>query len=182
MNQALRPRLALRPRGEVLLDYRKYGCTALNMYNFAIPTVETPYGRLAVVICCDLDYPYVVRQVSRKGVDILLVPSFEPTAANLTAHARMASFRAIENGVSIFRPTSQGISLALDPYGRVLGAMDATRSDERVFVVQLPRQRVPTVYALVGDSFGWLTVAGFVVIVVWALMRRRRREVSTGAG
>jgi len=159
------------PQGEIILDFLKYGCTALNMYDFEIQTVDTPYGRLAGVICCDLDYPYVIQQVSKKGVDILLVPSFEPTPANLTAHSRMASFRAIENGVSIFRPTTQGISLAIDPYGRILGSMDATRVDDRVFVVQLPNHRVATVYSAVGDLFGWLTVVGFVIIAAWGIVR-----------
>jgi len=164
----------LDPRGEVVVNQLKYGCMALNMYDFEIQTVDTPYGTLAGVVCCDLDYPYVIRQVSQEGVDILLDPSFEPTAENIAAHSRMASFRAIENGVSIFRPTSQGISLAIDPYGRTLGSMDATRVDERVLVVQLPNQRVPTVYSVVGDLFGWLVVAGFAVIVVLAILRGRK--------
>ncbi|NOH04328.1 MAG: hypothetical protein HND47_21310 [Chloroflexi bacterium] len=164
------------PRGEVLVDYLKYGCEAFNMYDIEVPTVETPYGKLGMVICCDLDYPYVIRQVSRKGVDILLVPSFEPTEANITAHLQMTAFRSIENGVSIFRPTAQGFSLAIDPYGRTLGAMDATRVDERVFVVQLPNHRVSTIYALVGDLFGWLTVIGFVVIAGGGILRGRRGE------
>ena len=86
----------------------KYGCMAFNMYNFEIQTVDTPYGRLASVICCDLDYPYIVRQVSQKDVDILLVSSFEPTTANIVAHSQMAPFRAIENGVSIFRGRKAG--------------------------------------------------------------------------
>jgi apolipoprotein N-acyltransferase len=107
-------------------------------------------------------------------VDILLVPSFEPTAENLLAHSRMAPFRAIENGVSIFRPTSQGISLAIDPYGRIMGSMDATRADERVFVMQVPNHRVFTVYSVVGELFGWLAVIGFVVIVILAILQGRK--------
>lgn len=166
--------MILDPRGEVVVNQLKYGCTAPNMYDFEIQTVDTPYGRLAGVLCCDLDYPYVIRQVSQEGVDILLDPSFEPTAENIVAHSQMAPFRAIENGVSIFRPTSQGISLAIDPYGRILGSMNATRVDERVFVVQLPRHRVPTVYAFVGDLFGWLTVVGFVLIAGWGIVRGRK--------
>ncbi len=170
------------PSGEILVDYLKYGCTAPNMYSVEIPTVETPYGKLGVVICCDLDYPYVIRQASRQGVDILLVPSFEPTEANITAHSRMASFRAIENGVSIFRPTAQGISLAIDPYGRTLGSMDATRVSERVFVVQLPNHRVFTVYSVVGDLFGWLMVAGFLIVAVWGIVRGRRARAAGSPG
>jgi apolipoprotein N-acyltransferase len=166
------------PRGEVVVNQRKYGCGSPRLYGFQIPTVETPYGTLAGVICCDLDYPYVVRQVSQKGVDILLVPSFEPTAEHLLAHSQMAPFRGIENGVSIFRPTSQGISLAYDPYGRLLSALDATRVDEGVFVVQLPSQRVITVYSVVGELFGWLTVVGFVTIVILAILQGRKSRTQ----
>jgi len=167
------------PRGEILVDYLKYGCMAFNMYSVQVPTIETPYGTLGAVLCCDLDYPYVIRQVSRKGVEILLVPSYEPTAAQVTAHSRMASFRAIENGVSIFRPTAQGISLATDPYGQTLGSMDATRVSERVFVVQVPNHRVATVYSVVGDLFGWLALAGFVFIAGWAIVRGRKAHPAS---
>jgi apolipoprotein N-acyltransferase len=162
------------PHGEVVVNQLKYGCTAIDMYDFEIPTIDTPYGRLAGVICCDLDFPYVIRQVSQKGVDILLDPSFEPTTANIIAHSQMAPFAAIGNGVSIFRPTSQGLSLAIDPYGRILGSMDATRVDERVFVVQLPNHHVHTVYSAVGELFGWMLVVGFVVMVSWAIYRSRK--------
>jgi apolipoprotein N-acyltransferase len=171
------------PRGEVVVDQLKYGCMAFNMYDFEIPTIDTPYGKLAGVICCDLDFPYVIRQVSRKGVDILLDPSFEPTAENIIAHSQMAPFSAIENGTSIFRPTSMGISLAIDPYGRILGSMDATRVSERVFVVQLPNHHVHPVYSVVGDLFGWLIAVGFVVIVGWAIFgnRKSRAEAATSS-
>jgi apolipoprotein N-acyltransferase len=167
------------PHGDILVNYLKYGCTAFNMYGVKVPTVETPYGTLGAVLCCDLDYPYVIRQVSQKGVDILLVPSFEPTTAHITAHSRMASFRAIENGVSIFRPTAQGISLAIDPYGRTLASMDATRVSERVFVVQVPNHRVTTVYSMVGELFGWLAIAGFLFIAVWAIVRGRKANAGS---
>jgi apolipoprotein N-acyltransferase len=170
------------PRGEVVVNQLKYGCTAIHMYDFEIPTIDTPFGRLAGVICCDLDFPYVIRQMSQKGVDILLDPSFEPTSENIIAHSQMAPFRAIENGISIFRPTSMGISLAIDPYGRILGSMDATRVDERVFVVQLPNHRVHTVYSVVGELFGWMLVVGFVVMVGWAIFRGHKTgDDATGS-
>jgi apolipoprotein N-acyltransferase len=167
------------PQGQIVVDQLKYGCTfAMGMYSTQVQTVDTPFGRVAGVICCDADFPYVVRQASAKGVDILLVPAFEPTRENLLAHSQMVAFRAIENGVSIFRPTIQGLSLAIDPYGRTLGSMDETLVDERVFVAQLPRHRVLTAYALIGDLFGWLTVVGFTVILGWAILGGRKARVK----
>jgi apolipoprotein N-acyltransferase len=164
------------PQGEVVVDQDKYGCSAFNMYDFEVQTVDTPYGKLAGVVCCDLEYPYVVRQLSKKGVDILLVPSFEPSKGVVRAHAQMAPFRAIENGFSIFRTTIHGHSLAIDPYGRTLGAMNDTLVDEPVLVVQVPNRRIWTVYSAVGDLFGWLSACAFVAIVVLAVIRRRRAK------
>ena len=169
------------PRGEVVVNQLKYGCMAFNMYDFEIPTVDTPYGKLAAAICCDLDFPYVIRQVSQKGVDILLNPAFEPTAENILAHSQMVSFRAIENGLSIFRSTSMGLSSAIDPYGRTLGSMDATRVDQRVFVVQLPNHHVHPVYTVVGDLFGWLISVGFVFIVGWAIFGHRKSQSAAAS-
>jgi apolipoprotein N-acyltransferase len=163
------------PQGEKVVDTLKYGCTfAFGMYAFQLPVVDTPYGRLAGVPCCDLDFPYVIRQASQKGVDILFVPSFEPSMENQRAHSLMAPFRAIENGFSIFRLTIQGFSQAFDPYGRTIGYLNDTLSNEKVLVMQMPNHHITTIYSLVGDLFGWLMVIGFVVIVVIAIVRRRR--------
>jgi apolipoprotein N-acyltransferase len=163
------------PRGKIVADQIKYGCTlAFGMYSAQLQTVDTPYGRLGGVLCCDADFPYVLRQASQKAVDILFVPSFEPTREELWAHSQIVPFRAIENGVSIFRTTVQGYSLAIDPFGRTLGSMDETLADQKVFVAQLPQHRVTTVYSFVGDGLGWLSVAGFVVFVILAIVQRRK--------
>lgn len=170
----------LDPQGQVVIDYSKYGCIfAFGMYTAQIPTVDTPFGRVGGVICCDLDFPYVIRQASQKSVDILLVPSWEPTPESIPVHSQMVAYRAIENGVSIFRPTIAGVSLGIDPFGRTLGTMDATRATERVFVVQLPNHHVFTIYSLVGDLFGWLMVIGIAGIVVLAIAGERKRLFSS---
>lgn len=170
--------IVIGPDGKILVDQVKYGCGSTRIYNFDIQTIDTPYGRLAGVICCDLDYPYVVRQVSQKGVDILVVPAFEPTPENLIAHSQMAPFRAIENGVSIFRITIQGLSMAIDPFGREIGSMNDTAADQRVLVTQLPNQRVFTIYSVVGELFGWLMVASMAFIILWAIIRGRKSQVE----
>ena len=163
------------PQGKIVIDQIKYGCTAaFGMYTAQIQTVDTPYGRLGGVICCDADFPYVVRQASQKGVDILLVPAYEPTREELWAHSQMVPFRSFENGISIFRTTIQGYSLAIDPYGRTLAAMDDALADQGVFVAQVPMHHVFTVYSLIGDGFGWLPVGGFVVLIVLAILKRRK--------
>lgn len=80
------------------------------------PSIETPYGKLSGVICWDTDYQEVMWQVGQMDVDILLSPSYVWPEIG-TMHAKMAAFRAIENGVTIVRQEDDGISALIDPFG-----------------------------------------------------------------
>ncbi|HLF73244.1 MAG TPA: nitrilase-related carbon-nitrogen hydrolase, partial [Anaerolineales bacterium] len=164
--------------GEVVLEHLKYAYgmgTPISQVD--LQTVDTPYGRLSGVLCGDLDNPGIVNQAGRKEVDILLVPATEIPGSGAW-HARMAAFRAVENGFSLVRPTVEGVSLATDPYGRILASMDYFKASDRVLVVQVPNHRVRTVYAAVGNLFGWLAVAGFVILAVWGILRGRKASAE----
>ena len=173
------PRLILiDPAGEIVLNHLKYAYgmgTPINQVD--LQTVDTPYGRLSGVLCGDLDNPGVVNQAGRKGVDILLVPATENPGTG-PWHFRLAAFRAVENGFSVVRSVVEGVSIATDPYGRLLGSMDYFKADDRVMVAQVPTHHVQTVFAAVGDWFGWLTVMGFVGMASWAILRGRKTKVA----
>ena len=97
-------------------------------------------------------------------------------------HAQMATFRAIENGVSMVRVADNGLSIVTDPYGRTLAAVDHFTTSERVIVAQVPSTGVFTLYPVIGDLFGWLAVVGLVVIVVAAVVQgRRAKQAATTA-
>ena len=110
---------------------------------------------------------------SGNGTDILLSPAHDWPEID-PIHAQMAVFRAIENGVSVVRQADQGRSITVDPYGRVLAEMDHFTASERVMVAQVPTQGVFTVYSVIGDLFGWLSVVGFVIVAIWAVVRGRK--------
>ena len=141
----------LDPDGSIVWDYQKLKPTPGDGQHPAageIPTVDTPYGRLATIICQDDFFPGLVRQAGAADVDILLVPSsdWESVAA---WHAQQAPFRAVENGVAIVRPTRQGISLATDGQGRLLGhKADYFVSDGQTLVVSVPTRGGDTWYAV----------------------------------
>ena len=164
------------PGGTILWDYAK-SVQVLSDGNAPgpgiVPVVDTPYGRLATVICFDADYPALVRQAGQAGADILLVPAsdWQPIAE---MHSRMAIFRAIENGVALVRPTRQGTSLAVDHLGRLLGyKADYFVGDDHTMIVNVPVKGTSTLYVLIGDSFAYLSVIGFVILAAAALWRRR---------
>jgi apolipoprotein N-acyltransferase len=164
------------PAGKIVLEHEKYGCTALNMSQIKLTAFDTPYGKMSAVMCCDLDFPTVISQARQQGVDIFFAPSNEPLPSVVQMHAQQAPFRAIENGFSLVRPTSNGVSLYTDPYGRTLAMIDQRLASDPVLVIQVPTHGVTTIYSVIGDLFGWLTVIGFAILVGWAFFRGRRQD------
>jgi apolipoprotein N-acyltransferase len=137
-----------------------------------VPTLATPYGRLANLICFDLDYPALARQAGHAGADIMLGPSDDWPAID-PQHAQRAAFRAIENGFSLVRQSSNGLSTAVDYDGRVLAATDYFHTDQQVLVAYVPEHGTRTIYATVGDLFAWLYGIGLLALIGLAVVRSR---------
>jgi len=140
-----------------------------------VPVVDTPYGRLATVICYDADFPALVRQAGRADADILLVPSSDWDAVG-ELHARMVVPRAIENGVAVVRPTRKGVSTALDSHGTTLGRADYYTQDAVSMIVDVPTQGRTTVYSRIGDAFAWVAVSGLLLLGGVAVVSGARRD------
>lgn len=180
------------PSGEIIIDHDKYGATMLygmlgvgeaKQGDYTVQTADTPHGTLSGVVCWDADLPMTVRQAGRQDADILLVANGEPLGGP-TAELHMVQhvFRAIENGVSLVRHDAQnGYSVAADPYGRILAMVDISTAQEPVMEARVPTEGVFALYPYTGDLFGWLSVVGFIGLVVWAIAARRR-EASSGNG
>lgn len=168
----------LDPQGNVVWDYLKSKPTPGDGHVAGpglIPTVDTPYGRLGTVICQDDFFPSLVRQAGRADVDILLLPSSDwESIANW--HAQQAPFRAAENGVALVRATRQGVSLATDAQGRLVGhKADYFVADDQTLVTSVPIEGSNTVYTRVGDSFAYASALGLLGLIAGAFLVRRRR-------
>lgn len=164
------------PSGKPAMEHVKYGGNVFEgskLGDGILKTIETPYGTLSGVICWDTDFIGNVAQAGRNGTDILLSPAHDwPEITPM--HGQMTAFRAIENGVTVIRQADWGFSVVTDPYGRTLAAMNHYAADDRTMVAQVPTQGVRTLYSIIGDLFGWLSVVGFVAITIWAVIRWRK--------
>jgi apolipoprotein N-acyltransferase len=164
------------PSGSVVWDYAKTNHPLGDKAIFApgpgvLPMVNSPFGRLTTVICFDADFPSLIRQAG--GADLLLVPAndWEPVAE---FHSRMAIFRAIENGVSLVRPTGNGISLAVDDLGRLRAYnADYFMTGKHTLITTVPIKGRPTLYSRIGDSFAYLCVVVLIVLSGFAVLQRR---------
>ena len=168
--------LIIDPAGDVVLEHYKYGATELDgavKGDGVLRTVETPFGTLSGIICNDTNHEEIVAQAGQNGTDILFSPSMEHQPLD-PIHAHMAMFRAIENGVTLVRQADNGLSIVVDPYGRVSATMDHFNNTERVMVAKAPILSAFTIYPYIGDLFAWLAVAGFVIITIVAVIQGRR--------
>jgi len=169
--------LLIDPSGEIVLEHFKYGGHIFEGNRIQgdgkLQTVNTPFGNVSGIICYDADYPAVVQQVGLDGTGLLLVPSADWLEID-PVHTYMAVFRAIENGTSLIRVTERGLSIVVDPYGRPLAQTDFFGAADRTLVAQVPVKHVATIYTAFGRWFEWLCLAGFVIVIAWALIAPRR--------
>lgn len=172
--------LLVDPTGATVIDHVKYGGAIIEANRLVgdgtLQTVTTPFGVLSGVICWDADYPTVIQQSGQNGTGLLMVPSNDWAEID-PVHTQMAVFRAIENGMSLVRQVEGNVSIAVDPYGRVLAQTDYYGATDRTIVAQVPVEDVPTLYSSFGRWFGWVCLAGFLIligyVVAGALMARR---------
>jgi apolipoprotein N-acyltransferase len=170
--------LIVGPSGEIVLEHIKYGGNFFEgsrRGDGKLQIAATPMGVLSGVICWDMDFPAVLQQAGWNGTGLMLVPSRDWFEID-PLHSHMAVFRAIENGMSIVRQTDEGLSLAADPYGRVLAQSDFFGTTDRTLVAQVPVKHVKTLYNLFGRWLEWLAPLGFVFVVGWALIGRRQMK------
>jgi apolipoprotein N-acyltransferase len=103
---------------------------------------------------------------------LLVVPSRDWIEID-PVHSRMAAFRAVENGTSVVRQVDEGLSIVVDPYGRVLAQVDFFGATDRTMVAQVPTRHVTTLYPVLGPWLEWLAPIGLLVLAAWAWRRRR---------
>lgn len=133
-----------------------------------LPNIQTPYGRISNVICFDADFPGTLRQAGLAGADIMLVPSNDWREID-PYHTQLITFRAVENGYSLVRQTSNGLAMTVDYDGRALAASDYFASDAQAMVAYVPVRGVGTLFTVIGDLFAWLSLLALLALISFAV-------------
>ena len=128
------------------------------------PLLNVPHlPPAAPLICYEAIFPAAVVEGSERPGLLLNVTNdgwFGDTTGP-RQHLHQARVRAVEEGLPLVRAANNGISAAVDPYGRILGRLDL---DARGTIdVALPAALAPPPYARLGDIlFLGLWLAGAV--------------------
>ncbi len=131
-----------------------------------LKTVDTPYGRIGAAICFDMDFPSFIHRLGALRADIVLVPAFDSERIR-PYHTEVGLMRGLENGFSVVRQTNDGTSMAVDGSGRVLARQEFFETGDRLMLSDVPTRRVPSLYAIIGESFAWAGMALALALILW---------------
>ena len=92
--------------------------------------IDTPFGRLGVMVCYDLRFPELARHMLDSGLEVLAVPSAFTALTGKAHWETLVRARAIENlayvvaaaqgGYHLSGRETHGHSMIVDPWGAVL--------------------------------------------------------------
>jgi apolipoprotein N-acyltransferase len=77
---------------------------------------------------------------------------------------------AIEQGLPLVRAANNGISVVIDPLGRMIWSLPL--GNEGLLDARLPRAIAPTLYARFGDGLAGLLAAAALILSQLVLLRR----------
>ncbi|GAC1299912.1 MAG: apolipoprotein N-acyltransferase [Steroidobacteraceae bacterium] len=138
--------------------------------------------KLAPVICYEDILQGFLRGVGRLHPDLLVnltSDSWFGAAAEPWEHLALSVFASVELRVSMVRAVNSGVSALIDPNGRVLQrtyADDPYRNPRAAdgILVMAPRMSGgQTVYAMMGELFAYLCMAGTLILAAVSGLARR---------
>ena len=128
--------------------------------------------RYGVFICYEAVFADEVRQFARLGAEVLVNISDDGWYGNTSApwqHLNMARMRAIENRRWLLRDTNNGVTAAIDPYGRVRQSIP--RRVEDALPAEYGFRDDVTFYTAHGDLFAWACVILSIGVIGWSSKR-----------
>jgi apolipoprotein N-acyltransferase len=133
------------------------------------PIFKTKHGNLGIIICYDMDYSFVARNVVKNGAEFLFIPTYDSITWSSTQHKQhssMASMRAVENARFIARPSTSGISQIISPNGSVLHKININESGFIIGSIQKISHQ--TIYTKIGYTFPYFCLF-FSILILFIL-------------
>lgn len=128
-------------------------------------------GPFSVYICYEAIFPNEVRRFTLGGAQLFINISDDGWFGGSGApgqHLAMARVRAVENRRWMLRDTNDGVTVSVDPYGRIVARLPANIRGELDAPYAFRSDLTP--YARWGDWLPWLCVLAALVLV-WMAAR-----------
>lgn len=130
-----------------------------------------------VAICKDMDFTEPARAYGRADVGLMLVPGGD-FRVDAFWHGHIAVMRAVEDGFSLVRSARKGFLTVADDRGRIVAETASKSAPFATALATLPEGHSATLFLLLGDWFGWGSIALLVVLGSQCFRRFRRTSRS----
>jgi apolipoprotein N-acyltransferase len=120
-----------------------------------------------------------VREFSELGAEVLVNISDDGWYGDTSApwqHLNMARMRAIENRRWILRDTNNGVTAAIDPYGRVRQSIPRHQTD--ALPAEYGFRSDVTFYTAHGDLFAWACAILSFPLIFWSGRQLLRQSIA----
>ncbi len=130
-----------------------------------------------VAVCFESIFPDFVRKFRQMGSQFMVVVSnvnWFGRTTSLYQHALIGVLRAVENRMGIAHCSNSGISVIIDPYGRILQQSGVyTREVLTGDVYYHDKDSPSTFFTRHGDLTGNISLAVFLMLLVFSVIRKR---------
>ncbi len=141
-----------------------------------IVVFNTGGHRIGAFICYESAFPDLVHQFTLNGAQVLMNLSndgYFGTSAALEQHLSLVRMRAAENRRWLLRATNDGITVVVDPAGRVTERLPAFEEIAATMKYNFSDDLSP--YVRYGDWFAWACLVVGLVLVAWSAAFRTDR-------
>ena len=135
------------------------------------PLLEAKGHRIATFICYEVVYPEFAAEMAARS-DLLLTVSNDTwfgTSIGPLQHLQMAQMRALEAGRWMIRATNNGVTVLIDPFGKITERLPQFEKGTLYGEVQPMQHLTPYL-----QWRSWPLIALCSLLAIWALIRRRR--------
>ena len=157
------------PDGKIAASYAKHHLIPSLEWDYkpgSKPAIfDAPWGRTAVLISQDLDFPDTARQLAAQDVRVVVAPASDWQGSEVI-HQRMSVVRGVESGFSLARAARGGMLSANDSRGRLIAAREPVHGEDTMALGNLPIGTGRTLYSRTDDWFGHLCVIFTILLML----------------
>lgn len=165
------------PEGEIVGKYDKQQLVPLEEECFTPGkegnVIKAGKAVLGINICFESIYPSISRRFVQSGANLLVICTndggFKKTLL-VDLHAAYAAFRAVENRTYVIRAAQSGISLIVDPFGRVIN--ESKIFEQVILRGSIDIRKTETFYSKYGDVFSYLCLVVFLMALILSFKER----------
>ena len=144
------------PKGKLPGEYHKrvpvqFVETAFIRAGKEVGVFQSDFGPVGIMTCYEAGYSNLGRDTVKAGAKILVIPTNEVRnwgRIEHELHASIVPYRAVETRRPIARSASVGVSMVVDPYGRIQSKLDFLQTG--VIRTTITPRRYQTIYVRYG--------------------------------